>query len=346
MNAITPAPPASSGTSTSTPLNSSGSDPDPGTALHASGVHRHFGSGASTVRAVDGVDLTIRRGEIVALLGPNGAGKTTFLDMILGFASPTSGSLTVLGSSPKQAVHDGGVGAVLQTGGLLSDLTVKETVSMVAACQFRHISVASALERAGATGIASRKVRKCSGGEQQRLRFALALLTDPELLLLDEPTAGMDVRARKEFWETMHAEAERGRTVIFATHFLQEASDFADRIVLMRSGRIALDGPVEEVTNTGHRTLSCLWDGPGTPQEVAQKLGLPDAVVHQNGRVRFTVEDTDSLARFLLSAELAHDLTITAASLDDVFLDLTADAAESTGTAASTGTSTSERTLS
>ncbi|MGM7668693.1 ABC transporter ATP-binding protein [Microbacterium sp. A93] len=294
-------------------------------ALRASGVRRQFGTGAAAVHAVNGVDLEIRRGEIVALLGPNGAGKTTFLDLVLGFTTPSSGTLSVLGTAPRQAVLDGRVGAVLQTGGLLQDLTVKETVSMVAACHARHLPVATVLERAGASAIASRKVRKCSGGEQQRLRFALALLTEPDLLLLDEPTAGMDVRARKEFWETMQTEAERGRTVVFATHYLQEASDFADRIVLMRSGRIVVDGPVDEVTDTGHRTVSALWDGPGTPEEAAVKLGLPDAVVHQNGRVRFTARDTDRLAHALLAGGLAHDLTITAASLDEVFLDLTAD---------------------
>jgi ABC-2 type transport system ATP-binding protein len=300
---------------------------DTTTALRATAVRRHFGSGTSTVRAVDGVDLEIDRGEIVALLGPNGAGKTTFLDLVLGFTAPSQGSLAVLGGSPGRAVRNGHVGAILQSGGLLNDLTVSETVSMVAACQPRHLPVGSVLERAGATQIASRKVHKCSGGEKQRLRFALALLTDPELLLLDEPTAGMDVRARKDFWETMHAEAERGRTVVFATHYLQEASDFADRIVLMRAGRVVVDGPVDEVTRTGHRTVSCIWDGPGTPQEAVAELGLPDAVAHQNGRVRFIAKDTDAVARLLLDRGLAHDLTISAASLDDVFLDLTADGA-------------------
>ena len=295
------------------------------TALHATGVRRHFGTGSRTVHAVAGVDLEIPRGEIVALLGANGAGKTTFLDMVLGFTTPTAGTLTVLGASPKAAVGAGRVGAVLQTGGLLHDLTVRETVAMVASCHAAHIPVDAALERAGATGIGRRKVRQCSGGEQQRLRFALALLTEPDLLLLDEPTAGMDVRARKEFWETMQTEAERGRTVVFATHFLQEASDFADRIVLMRAGRIVLDGPVDEVTRRGQRTLSAIWDGPRSPDEVAADLGLGEEVTHQNGRVRFTTEDTDGLARVLLGEGLAHDLSITAASLDDVFLDLTSD---------------------
>ena len=193
-------------------------------ALATRGLTRRFGP----VRAVDGVDLTVPVGEVLALLGPNGAGKTTLLDMALGFSPPSDGTVRVLGSDPVAAVRQGRVGAVLQTGGLLEDLSVRETVAMVAGCHRRHIGVPAALERAGLTGLAGRRVKKCSGGERQRLRFALALLTDPELLILDEPTAGMDVRARHDFWDTMHAEADRGRTIVFATHFLPEAEDFAD----------------------------------------------------------------------------------------------------------------------
>lgn len=311
-------------------MNPFAAQQDTSAALLASEVRRTFGD----VTAVDGVNLTIPRGQVVALLGPNGAGKTTFLDMMLGFIQPTGGTLSVLGGNPAKAVRQGQVGAVLQTGGLLDDLTVGETVRMVAACHPRHLPPQDVIDRAGITGIAARKVKKCSGGEQQRLRFALALLTEPEFLLLDEPTAGMDVRARREFWETMHAEAARGRTVLFATHYLQEASDFAERIVLMRSGQIVTDGTVEEVTRAGHRTVSCVWTATETPDRVAGRFGISDGLDQHNGRVRFTTEDTDALARTLLDGGLGRELEITSASLDDVFLDLTADHPAPAGTTA------------
>lgn len=173
------------------------------TALLMQDLWRSFATPAGSVTAVDRVDLTVRRGEVVALLGPNGAGKTTTLDMVLGLTDPTSGDVQVFGASPRAAVLAGRVSAVLQTGGLLVDLTVQETVRLIAST-FRAVgretsSVEEVLERAGIGRIADRLVGGCSGGEQQRLRFALALLPDPDLLVLDEPTTGMDVNARREF---------------------------------------------------------------------------------------------------------------------------------------------------
>jgi ABC-2 type transport system ATP-binding protein len=299
-------------------------------AVEAAGVRRTFGS----VRAVDGVDLRIDRGEVVALLGPNGAGKTTFLDMVLGFTVPSSGTVATLGEEPVRAVRAGRASAVLQTGGLLDDLTVAETVRMIAACHLSPGAPAEVLRRAGLDRLAGQKVRKCSGGERQRLRFALALLTSPELIVLDEPTTGMDVRARSQFWETMHAEARSGRTVVFATHYLTEASDFADRIVLMRGGRVHADGTVAQLTAERSRILECTWagtDGAG-PEAFAEKHAVTlrparaengNSTGHGTPRVSFTAHDTDALAYALLRDGLARDLRITHASLDDVFLDLT-----------------------
>ena len=162
------------------------------------------------------------------------------------------------------------VSAVLQTGGLLADLTVGETVQYVAATYGdAHDDPADVLARAGSSDLAGRRVSKCSGGQQQRLRFALALLADPQLLVLDEPTAGMDVAARREFWAAMRAEAARGRTVVFATHYLEEADDFADRIVLVADGRIVADGPTAEIraTATG-RVVSAVVPDPAAARRV------------------------------------------------------------------------------
>src|SRR5215469_20445 len=189
------------------------------TAIDLRGVHKHFGK----VKAVRGIDLAIAPGEIVALLGPNGAGKTTTIDMILGLSQPTDGAVSVYGTHPREAIQRGLVSAVLQVGGLLKDLTVAETARYTASLFAGTRPVDEVLRRAGISDIADRKVGKCSGGEQQRLRFALALLPNPELLILDEPTTGMDAGARREFWETMHAETSEGRTVVFATHYLEEA---------------------------------------------------------------------------------------------------------------------------
>ncbi|MDO5633700.1 MAG: ABC transporter ATP-binding protein [Micrococcus sp.] len=308
-------------------------------AIEARSVHRRFGA----VTAVNDFSLTVPTGEILALLGPNGAGKTTFLDMVLGFSAPSDGSLSVLGMNPGQAVRAGRVGAVMQTGGLLDDLTVAETVRMIAACHRRHIAPEAAMERAGITRIAQRKVKKCSGGEQQRLRFALALLTDPELIILDEPTAGMDVSARHEFWAAMHAEADRGRTIVFATHFLPEAEDFADRIVLMRHGALHSQGTPSELTAAGTVTISGRWASAEAPHTVLAPLGLPDDAVRLTSgssssqtsgtgtpetRVQIVLERTgthapDDVARHLLQARLIEDLRISESRLDDVFLALT-----------------------
>lgn len=216
-------------------------------AIEVKGLVKEFRSSDGAVRAVDGLDLTVRPGEVVAFLGPNGAGKTTTLDLVLGLTGPTSGTVRVFGKKPARAIADGQVAAALQDGGLLRDITVLETVELTAALFGRSGSVTPFLERAGIAQIARRKVGRCSGGQQQRLRFAMALVSEPDLLLLDEPTTGMDVQGRRDFWTAIRHDAEAGRTVVFATHYLQEADAYADRIVLVSHGRVVADGTVAEV---------------------------------------------------------------------------------------------------
>ncbi|KTR96647.1 multidrug ABC transporter ATPase [Microbacterium testaceum] len=291
-------------------------------AIDARGVVKSFGS----VHAVRGIDLSIKPGEIVAFLGPNGAGKTTTIDMILGLSTPDAGSISVFGHSPRGAIARGLVSAVLQTGGLLKDLTVRETVELTASLFAEKRPVDEALERAGIRNLANRRVGLCSGGEQQRLRFAMALVSDPALLILDEPTTGMDVEARRSFWNAIRADAARGRTVMFATHYLDEADEYADRIVLMRGGEIVADGPTSEIKNlvSGRMVHATLPDA-----DLTALAALPgvDSVEAAGERVAIRTSDSDALARHLLTTTDARDIEITAQNLESVFLTLTADTA-------------------
>ncbi len=290
-------------------------------ALRLSAVTKSFGD----VQAVRGIDLTIQPGEVVAFLGPNGAGKTTTLDMVLGLSHPTSGAVAVLGRTPRAAVSRGLVSAVMQTGGLLKDLTVRETLTYTGHLCGALARVDDALERAGISALADRRVGKCSGGEQQRLRFAMALLSDPALLLLDEPTTGMDVEGRRAFWAAIRDDAERGRTVVFATHYLEEADAYADRVVLVSGGRLVADGTAAEVKalasgRTVRATMTDLDDA-----AVAQLSAIEgvDGVDVQGETVRVHARDTDAVARFLLGHTDARDLEITARGLEDAFVALT-----------------------
>lgn len=305
----------------------------PPTAISLSGVSKSFGGAGSKTRvqAVRHVDLDIQPGEIVAFLGPNGAGKTTTIDMMLGLTQPDQGTVTVLGRTPREAVSAGRVSAVLQTGGLLRDLSVRETVQMIASTFTEHNTVDDVMARAGLQELSHRRVSKCSGGEQQRLRFALALLPDPDLLILDEPTAGMDVSARREFWASMHAEAAQGRTVVFATHYLEEADAFADRIVLIAGGSIVADGTTQEIRSraTG-RSVSADVPSEADPSAVAERLrGIPEVghVSVEGHRISVLSGDSDAMARLFLTELGAFNLEVATGSLETAFMTITGDPA-------------------
>ncbi|MGX7675590.1 ABC transporter ATP-binding protein [Plantactinospora sp. DSM 117369] len=274
------------------------------------------------VTAVTGLNLRIQPGEVVAFLGPNGAGKTTTIDMLLGLARPDAGTVRVYGQSPADAVALGRIAAVMQTGGLLKDMTVAETVQLTANFYPHARPVAEVLDRAGIADIAGRRVGKCSGGQQQRLRFAMALLPDPDLMVLDEPTTGMDVEGRRDFWTAIRRDARGGRTVLFATHYLEEADAYADRIVLIRQGRIVADGTTAEVKNlaAGRLVRATL---PGADQ--VRLAGLPgaDSVDVRGDTVLVQASDSDAVARHLLTRTPARDVEITARNLEDAFLALT-----------------------
>lgn len=290
-------------------------------------VVRSFPDGdGGRVSAVDHVSLSFGRGEVTAILGPNGAGKTTLIDMILGLNTPESGKIQVLGGSPVKAAHNGDIGALLQTGGLLPDLTVHETVKIIAALHKDHLPVEEVMETAGLTSIGGRKVGKCSGGQQQRVKFALALLPRPEIIVLDEPTAGMDVSARHEFWDRMQDTANSGTTVLFATHYLEEAEQFARRTVLMSNGKVIADGATDEVRQrAGSAHVTVTWD----PSD-AQLKALPEVISaeRRGSTITFRAGEADTLARYLLTETNAYGLTIRPASLEEAFMNLTGDDAQ------------------
>ena len=298
-----------------------GSSPPPDSdtvAVSLREVTKDFG----TVHAVRGINLEVGHGEVVAFLGPNGAGKTTTIDMILGLSQPTSGSVEVLGMTPRTAIAHGLISAVMQSGGLLKDMTVRETARYTASLFADAGDVDDALARAGIADIADRKVGKCSGGEQQRLRFALALLPDPALLLLDEPTTGMDVEGRRSFWAAIREDAQQGRTVLFATHYLEEADQYADRIVLVRKGKVVADGSGAEIKALASgRTVRATWAEADTNALSALK-GV-DGVEIRGDSVLVHTTDSDSVARHLLTHTPARDLEITAKGIEEAFLSLT-----------------------
>jgi ABC-2 type transport system ATP-binding protein len=289
------------------------------------GLTKSFPGSGGVVRAVRGIDLSIAVGETVALLGPNGAGKSTTIDMLLGLLDPDEGTVSVFGRSPSEAVAQGAVGAMLQTGALIKDLSVRELVAMIASLYPAPLEVEEVLELTGTREFAEQRTNKLSGGQTQRVRCAVALVSNPELLVLDEPTAAMDVEGRHSFWATMREFAARGKTVLFATHYLEEADAYADRAVLMAHGGIVADGPTNEIkAMVGTRTIRATL--PDAAEDVLAVLPGVSGVERRGEAVALSCTDSDLAIRALLAEHpAARDIEIVAAGLEQAFLELTGD---------------------
>jgi ABC-2 type transport system ATP-binding protein len=290
--------------------------------IDARGLAKTFATPAGPVRAVERVDLAISPGETVALLGPNGAGKSTTIDLLLGLTQPDRGEVSLFGMAPSAAVAGGHIAAMLQTGGLVRDLSVRELVTMVAALYPAPLPIAEVLEATGLTALAERRTHKLSGGQAQRVRFAIALASGARLIVLDEPTVGMDVEARRELWTTIRAAAARGKTVVFATHYLEEADAYADRIVVMANGRVIADGPATEIKARAQlRTIKATL--PGADLTALARLPGVTTAERRGDAIVLGCSDSDRAIRALVAGfSDAHDLEVTGAGLEQAFVEL------------------------
>jgi ABC-2 type transport system ATP-binding protein len=287
-------------------------------AVWAAGLAKSYGP---TV-ALAGLDLRVAAGETVALLGPNGAGKTTTIGLLLGLLNPGRGQVQVYGRSPSQAVAAGLTGAMLQDAGLMPGVKVGELLAMVRGLYPRPLPVGDLVSVAGLGPLLGRRADRLSGGQAQRVRFAAAIAGDPQLLVLDEPTAAMDVQARRNFWKQIHGFAGRGRTVLFATHYLHEADQAADRVIVIAGGRKIADGPPAAIKARFGDQQVRFTLLQGSPGRLAALDGVR-AVDQDQARVILHSADTDATVRSLLNSGLAWSgLQVGGPDLETSFLRL------------------------
>lgn len=291
-------------------------------ALSFQGVTHRYGSRI----ALDGLDLEVLQGEVLALLGPNGAGKSTTISALLGLLRPQEGRIEVLGSDPRQAVADGRVGAMLQSGsgiGLPPGVRVDEALRLVRRLYRRPAPLDQIVQRADIGSLLRQRTDRLSGGQAQRVRFAIAIAGDPEIVFLDEPTSAMDVESRQGFWRMMRDFGNEGRTVLFATHHLAEADEIADRVVVLNHGRVVADGPGATLkAAVATRRIRFVTEQPDRP-ELSDLDGVTEVSVCGTG-VSIDSLDADATIRDMVGRGVQfRDLEITGAGLEQAFVALT-----------------------
>jgi ABC-2 type transport system ATP-binding protein len=275
------------------------------------------------IKALDHVSFDIQPGETVALLGPNGAGKSTAIDTMLGLRTPTSGEVRILGGTAAAAVAAGQIGGMLQTGGLPEAARVAELISLFRQLYRDRRSTAELLALAGIDDLADRRTEHLSGGQTQRVRFALALAGNPDLLFLDEPTAALDVEARRHFWQSVERIAGQGTTVLFATHYLEEADANAARILVVNHGRVIADGtPARIKAVTATRTLRFSTPAPD-PSELLKLPGVADVVVNGDAVTVRTGEADDTLPALYALGHRIAGLEVGGGGLEEALIALT-----------------------
>jgi len=272
--------------------------------------------------ALRGLDLTLRRGEVVALLGPNGAGKTTTVRLLLGLISPDAGRVRVLGRDPRTTAARTRIGAMLQVARVPEALLVREHIALFRSYYPHPLAAAEVVTRAGLEGLEGRRFGELSGGQRQRVLFGLALCGDPDLVFLDEPTVGLDLQSRRRLWEEVRALAARGKSVLLTTHYLEEADALANRVVVIDKGRLLREGTPAEIRHgVSGRRIRCV-----TRLDADYLSALPSVTSLQRDReavIIYAERPEEVVRRVLLEDDSLHGLEVAAAPLEDAFLALT-----------------------
>ncbi|GLY69801.1 ABC transporter ATP-binding protein [Amycolatopsis taiwanensis] len=275
------------------------------------------------MRAVDGLDLSLRRGETVALLGANGAGKSTTVNLLLGLLTPSAGRVSVLGGRPGEAVAAGRVGVMLQDGGLMPGVAVAELIGLARALYPRPRPLARLLADAGLTDLARRRVDRLSGGQYQRLRFAIAVAGDPDLLVLDEPTTAMDVASRRAFWAGIQEYAASGKTILFATHYLEEADENADRIVVIAAGKVVADGTPGRIKAAAGGRVVRFTLGDDDCAGLDRLPGVTAVEIHGPAAILHTTDAEATVRALFAGRDRVPDIEVAGTNLEDAVLALT-----------------------
>lgn len=282
-------------------------------------ARKNFGA----VEALRGVDIAIEQGEVVAMLGPNGAGKTTSISLMLGLRKPTSGTARLFGLDPSDRRARSRCGVMLQESGVLGTLKVTEIVDLFRSYYPHPMPVARAIEYAGLAEKANSQVSKLSGGQRQRLYYALAICGDPDVVFLDEPTVGMDVEARRAFLDSISEMAAGGKTVVLTTHYLEEADQLAERVIVIDRGLVIADASPQEIkSRVAGKRISFR-----TPERLTQAdfAGLRySSLSIENASIRMLSNQPEDVLREIFGRGIeVTDLEVVGADLEEAFLSLT-----------------------